>query len=299
MADSFEKSVKKHDYALKPYDRFLTCLARILFSRPFKFFIGVDKAPAMVYEAAIAAQSPSLATFLCERMSENPVGEATWEDVDKETFARFIEFTYSEDYSVPGRILKDQLNHQHQEHQEHQEPVDDYDFGWGNSAAKKKKVVRGPPLQLFDSLSYDVKPQSKFAGTYESAITRSSNENLHEDIGDILIIHASLYALGEKWGLEELKTLTLSKLHGTLKRVPREEFDIQHIVKLTRFVYSDENTPDWEDGIDRLRELVCYYNTTVVELSMKNSAFLALIEEGGPFVRDFWKIAAPMIHSTR
>jgi len=259
----------------------------------------VDKVPIAVHKAALAALSPSLSVLMSGEMPTSLAGEATWEEVDKETFVRFTQFAYLENYSVPEMIIKVE---QHQEPQIPDSPTDDC-WGRPGPTASKKKAARGlspsppPPRQLFSSLSYNVKTQSKFAGTFEPIVTTTSNENSRENVSEILLVHASLYVLGEKWGVEELKTLALSKLHQTLRDAPCEALDIQHIVKLTRYTYSDERTPNLKNGIDRLRELVCYYNTTIVELSMQNSVFLALIEEGGQFVKDFWQIAAPMIHA--
>ena len=48
----------------------------------------------------VADQSPALDSLMREEMSESLAGEAKWKDVDKGTFLRFIEFAYTEDYSI-------------------------------------------------------------------------------------------------------------------------------------------------------------------------------------------------------
>lgn len=44
----------------------------------------------MVYEALVTQQSPTLAALVKGAMSESVSGEVRWDDVDKETFLRFI-----------------------------------------------------------------------------------------------------------------------------------------------------------------------------------------------------------------
>jgi hypothetical protein len=39
-------------------------------------------------------------------MLEGSAGQAKWEDVDMETFARFAQFAYTGDYSIPTMIVR-------------------------------------------------------------------------------------------------------------------------------------------------------------------------------------------------
>jgi hypothetical protein len=50
--------------------------------------------------------------------------------------------------------------------------------------------------------------------------------------------------------------------------------------------------------MDELRELICQYLAAYSKLTTSNTAFMALMEEGGPFARDLWKLAAPRINPT-
>jgi hypothetical protein len=55
----------------------LTSRVRILFSRPFKFFIGMDALEILIYGEAIASQSPALNKLMRGEVSEGKTGEVT------------------------------------------------------------------------------------------------------------------------------------------------------------------------------------------------------------------------------
>jgi hypothetical protein len=103
----------------------------------------------------------------------------------------------------------------------------------------------------------------------------------------VLLSHASLYILAEKWGVDSLKALTLFKLHQTLTKLSFDVPKVPHIVEFARYSYS--GTPDLVAGIDGLRELICQYVAANVEVMSDHTTFITLLEEGGVFVRDLWK----------
>jgi len=270
----------------------------------------------VVHEQAFADQSNALSILMQGKMSESLAAEATWQDVDQETFIRFTHFAYTGDYSVPVMVVKaiDQGRHDGSEGPEVDEscqqlelqrdlelkPEPEPDFGCGsfNLSVKKKKRSLGfrqpPPMprsKAFNSLTYPLlKPRSKFAHTCDPAINEGSNEN----IGEVLLIHASLYVLAEKWGVDSLKNLTLFKLHRTLSMLQLDEPKVIHIIKLVRYSYSDENTPDLNTGIDGLRNLICQYAAANAEVISEHPQFIKMIEEGGAFIRDLWKCVVPI-----
>lgn len=144
-------------------------------------------------------------------------------------------------------------------------------------------------LKAFNSLDYRLlKPRSNFAETCEPAVKVGSNENFRE----ILFAHATLYILAEKWGVESLKILALFKLHRTLQMLRLNAQRVQDIVELTRYTYSDEMTPDLENGIDGLRDLICHYLAANAKMMAQYASFTALLEDGGALTRDLWKLMA-------
>jgi hypothetical protein len=120
------------------------------------------------------------------------------------------------------------------------------------------------------------------------------SEGSDENIGEVLLLHASLYVLAEKWGIDSLKSLALYKLHQTLKMLELDGPKVTHIIKLARYSYSDENIPDLDNGTDGLRNLICQYAAANVEVLSEHLPFTKIIEEGGAFIRDLWKRLVPM-----
>lgn len=60
---------------------------------------------------------------------------------------------------------------------------------------------------------------------------------------------------------------------------------ISEIIELIRYLYSDDNMPDRNDPV---RKLVTSYVSGIVKMIGTSPEFVALLEEGGAFVRDFW-----------
>jgi len=184
-------------------------------------------------------------------------------------------------------------------------PSDDY---WGayNSATKKDKKKKGALFtngersqssQTTDSTLFDKsqvyalrQPRSKFADSCDPQIIYGPEEN---NITEALLSHTFLYILAEKWGIDSLKMLTLFKLHQTLSMLVLDSPKVPHIMELVRHGYA--GTPDLETGIDGLRDLLCQYVAANVKIMSEHEAFLALIQDGGTFVRDLWKRVLPRV----
>lgn len=91
----------------------------------------------------------------------------------------------------------------------------------------------------------------------------------------------------DKWGIDSLKTLTLFKLHGTLKTFTLYEARCSDIVELLRYTFSTTHTPDLVDGVDGLRSLVMLYTACEVEHCPE---VLLLIGDSGQLAQDLVKV---------
>jgi len=258
--------------------------------------VGADAVPITVHEATLADQSPGLKALMRTEMSEGLAREARWEDVNKETFMRFAQFAYIGDYSIPTMIVKPSAPTADERLRppspEFFMPSDDWT---ANKAGKKhaRAVPVTKTIPVFKDLIYArPMPQFNFEGTYNLKV----GDGIGENIGEILHIHASLYVLAEKWGVDRLKRLTLFKIHKTLSLFSLDALRLEVVVDFVRYVYSDERTPDLESTVDELRELVRQYIVANAEFTSRNAPFLALIEEGGALARDLWKYVAPRMN---
>ncbi|KAM5454246.1 hypothetical protein MaudCBS49596_002260 [Microsporum audouinii] len=79
----------------KPFGKFIR-------SKLFTFHIGPEKVPFVVNSEAIAKQSSALGALVNSNMIEAHSRTVAWPDVDEDTFVRFCEFCYLDDYSPPS-----------------------------------------------------------------------------------------------------------------------------------------------------------------------------------------------------
>ena len=105
---------------------------------------------------------------------------------------------------------------------------------------------------------------------------------------NVFLAHASLYVLGDFWLIDSLKALALYKLHKTLCIFQLDGKNIEDIVDLARYAYTDEGK-GLEEGIGRLRAMVCQYMALNAAVLSPYAGFTDLLAEGGQFVKDFFK----------
>ena len=74
-------------------------------SHPFRFLIGPDKKTFYVHTELVAQHSSALSALVSGRMAEAKESCAILEDVDEGTFVRFVEYMYTNDYSVPDPVI--------------------------------------------------------------------------------------------------------------------------------------------------------------------------------------------------
>jgi hypothetical protein len=87
-----------------------------------------------------------------------------------------------------------------------------------------------------------------------------------------------------------LKSLALHKLHKTLMDFELYHQRVSDIVELARYAY--ENGPDRSEAgtLNDLRQLVVEYVVCEIDTIGRHNRFKALLEDGGEFVGDFWRI---------
>ena len=83
----------------------------------------------------------------------------------------------------------------------------------------------------------------------------------------------------EKQGVDNLKQLTLSKLHQILSVLRLDASNVQNLVDLTRYTYSDGRTPDSKYRVDKLRGMICYYIAANSGVTSEHATFVVLLKE--------------------
>ena len=284
-------------------------------SETFAFIVGNDKKRINVHSEAISRLSPSLKMLITGSMSEQHTKTVEWDDIEVEDFIRFCQFAYSGDYSPP----EPELEHcdERTEHVGNSENLvgisqsntvvahkvtietlaDDEDrFHWGSSSSKKKKkkIVTDPwgeePPE--SEISKLAKLRKSFqSGTYgndliwgTTKIQVATNSDPRQNFTTVFLSHAQLYVIGDKYDIEDLSSLALYRLHKTLSVFSLYDNRIEDVLQLVRYAYQNTRQED------RLRGLVTKYITTEVDTIGKSPAFHSLLEEGGEFVGDFWRL---------
>ena len=107
---------------------------------------------------------------------------------------------------------------------------------------------------------------------------------------NVFLSHASLYVLGDLWLIDALKALAIYKLHKALCIFELDGKNVADIIDLARYAYKEEGK-GLEDGIGRLRGIVCQYVALHAAVLSLQAVFLDFIEEGGQFARDFVQFA--------
>ncbi|MCJ1470418.1 hypothetical protein MMC07_009063 [Pseudocyphellaria aurata] len=278
---------------------------RIISSRIFEFVIGHEKTSFKIHSSAVALQSGVLNHLINGVMIEAQVGRVVWEDVNVETFTRFIHFAYLGDYPAPASaplprstssavppvpaappftFLSSKTPEPPLETPQKVSKIDSWqDFLSSMNKAKQESAFK-PPSRDFRDLNYSAHvPAMEF---FKSCKPRSNYS--FEDCTPVFIAHAQLYVFAEKYGISALKQITLHKLHKTLAIYTINPADISAIIELIRFTFYEDNTLDQENHVDDLRELVLAYVISEIRIIGKCEQFLLLIEDGGPFVKRIW-----------
>jgi hypothetical protein len=166
------------------------------------------------------------------------------------------------------------------------EPPRVFGYGWGSYSQTHNRSRASRKVNL--RRSFDTKficstlPRQRIINSCEI----TPNSHAKQDYTGVFLAHAGLYVFADKYGIEPLESLSLHKLHVTLKSFTLYRARIGDILKLVRYAY--EKGPDYESN--KLRALVSEYVACEIDTIGKAKRFLALMEEGGLFVRDLWKL---------
>jgi hypothetical protein len=248
------------------------------------FLIGENKKPFMIHVAAIVSQSGALTDFVNKRMAESKSKMVLWEEVDEETFLRFCEFAYSGDFDLRPFLPLPQSNPF--------VPKKDDDEGSVKEVQERRELLLLGALpekerikEAFVRKKFEVAvragpiPQPPFSpsGSLSSYKTDSTFMSL-----------ARFYAFADSYEVRSLRGLILTKFHKEmLKRFTRFSGGCPPVMEMVKLAcWTFRNTK--ED--DPLRELVVHYFLYCKDDIGHTEEFLTLVEMGGPFMRELWKL---------
>lgn len=270
---------------------------RLIQSDLFTFQAGKNekKKDILVHSKAIAATSPYFNALVNNGMTESHKRVAEYPDMEPEDLARFVEYAYHHDYTVPSWVrdeapvpdtpppAPDDIAEE-----AYPEPVPESfeaqydDFGTPIRRVplmSKKKGFKGSkktayeaPYQLpnasalragFEKRSYYTSNHPKEAML--AAFEPQCNTAPDQDFRPVLLAHARLYNFARMYLVDPLKSLTLHKLHRTLLSFQLYERRVGDIVQLARYAYKGDEE-DETHGNGTMAELETQQSDALDEL---------------------------------
>lgn len=264
-----------------------------------------------VHAAAIARLSPALNGLINGHMSEAEANCANLDDVAPATFLLLCEYAYHGDYTPPRPFEEDGGGAPESRKQDdvevENEPVPGdamENFNYPRWMPKQQHAKKGktwgslesdwPNTVTKDSLSKKAKFRKSFD---DKSFGNPSSDIVQQPIitptsktvySSVLLTHGRLYVVAMKYDIASLKTLVLRKIHKPLLSLTLYSSRVSDVVGLLRYIYSDDPQVTAED--DELRKLLVHYVGCEMDTLGNSHEFAALLEEGGAFVRDVWKM---------
>ena len=276
-----------------------------------------------MHSKAIAATSWHFHALVNNGMAQSQTGTVEYPDMDPGDFARFVEFAYRQDYTVPswiqedeplktsmGRLEKDDLvpdsppppceldpepEQWPEPAAEEVVPVEEaVPQGWGLLAmgTKKKKLKKLKAnfnfRAEFDERSYltQSEPKTLLLAEFETR----ANTSPDQDFTPVFLAHARLYTFACMRLIDPLKRLTLHKLYKTLLGFSLYKRRMGDVVELAKYAYQQGEDRKDDGTIDPLRNLVVDFLVREISTVGSRKAFESLLCEGGEFVVDFWRL---------
>ena len=253
-----------------------------------------------IHSELLVRLSKPLSKFVKGDNREAKEGIAVLDDVDEQTFARFLQYAYTKDY-LPAQpdIIEDggQLNDNADDlqatvDQESGESLTElcvcnchniYRYGRAtriNCCKCHQRPVSAQHKPSMTNIWDDFTSKS-----YPIQSTFQPRKNVHstEDYTKIFLSHARLYVFGDKYDIPDLKLQALSKLHKTLTMFTLYDSRTSDIVELIRYTY--QNTISGEDGCD-MRQMVTHYAASKVKVLARDEGFRMLLVDEGEIGRD-------------
>ena len=274
----------------------------IITSDLFTFLIGEKRQAIIVHSAAVSARSKALHALLHNGMIETQMRTATLDDVEVEDFLRFCQFAYTGDYTVPPCTRDDEGIEPAPDDIPEPPPAIEEDT-WAPKTKKQRRItpsisfISDHPSDASSVWAVDLKilrstfenkrycaihPREKLLDSCEP----TSNTAASQNFTPVFLAHCRLYVFADKYGVKSLRKLALHKIHRTLLTFELYPQRVQDLVELVRFAFMDRNT--YSGGADELRALVTLYMASRVDKLKGSEPFVDLLEDGGPFVRNFW-----------
>ena len=222
----------------------------IIQSDMFTFLVGEEKSSFVVHSKAIAGTSPVFDRLVNGGLKESQDRVAEIEDIDPETFTRFLEYAYRRDYTVPSspytpvnpspgsnglnvfgvsqRVTCDSFglenlgssNREGSSWNSNSAPSDFGAMAYMASASpvpsnKKTRKLERLQRAAFNNRQY-IQPGQDASSLLRAGFEPYPNSSPAQDFTPVFLAHARLYTLADIRMVYPLRDLALQKLHRTL-----------------------------------------------------------------------------------
>lgn len=127
-----------------------------------------------------------------------------------------------------------------------------------------------------------------FGNAPSRVLTTKFTSRANENHSNVLIAHAAMYSFGTRYSVPKLQALSLTKLREKLTRIEMSLARAGDVVALVKWTYAQER--EQVQQMDELKDLVTKFVVSEVGVLGQAEEFMELLEEGGPFVREFWAL---------
>ncbi|KAG6315791.1 hypothetical protein E4U44_001109 [Claviceps purpurea] len=230
-------------------------------SRPVKFMVGEAKTEFYLHSAL--------------------QGCVLLEDDDVRTFTAFADFVYIGNYHLSTDLSSPDSGDASQQNGKFK----DQGRQWGRPRnAHWSHFVANPDYRNLDN--FDTKTGDWDLGVLVAA----PSFKLDRDYSEFLIAHVKIFDFAEHYGVDELKSLSMSNLHGALEKFTLSRKRIDDILALVYFCYDNERK-----NADRLNKMVASYSAAIMDLRVSDDVakcFEGLLKKNAEFAADIaWFLA--------
>lgn len=229
-------------------------------------------------------------------LSEAQQGFAVLDEVDEETFLRFLRWTYTGDYPAREHTI---IESEEAKEELAQDPIPNDEWGsWGipKKDKKKKKKTTEPAVKGFLRGSFVSQRRNTGLSTFSVPAARA-NKGPEEDYTEVFLGHARIYVISEKYDIAALRKLALQKLQHQLAIHTLYIERVGEITALLKYVYANTMAPitsiHEEDGI---RAMLAHYIGVEMANLVKDGEIKNLMLEDADLLGDFLKMFALKIN---
>lgn len=129
-----------------------------------------------------------------------------------------------------------------------------------------------------------------------NAVEKSASLDHDKNHNVPLLDHAKLYVFADQYMVEDLRDISIHKLHRNLTEIDIAKKTIQELINLVAFSYegTSSNGDIQKGSADRLRSLVMAFVVDRKEELMAHADFREMIGSGGPQTADFFGLVFPV-----